>query len=211
MKPFKTHYGTVVPFPTVNIDTDQILPKEFLKRVERTGYGRYLFYNWRYHEDGSENQAFILNQPSYQAASILVAGANFGCGSSREHAPWALKDFGFLVIISTSFADIFHNNCYKNGILPITLSRDKVSMLMERALKLAPYKLEINLESNTISDYQGFHESFYMDPYHREIIMKGLDDIGITELYEQEITSFEEKRDLSKYVYVSSEQGERLS
>src|SRR5438105_2266726 len=194
MQPFRQHTGQVAPLDRVNIDTDQIIPKQFLKRIERTGFGEFLFYDWRYRNDGSLDPAFVLNEPRYDGASILVAGKNFGCGSSREHAPWALADFGFKVIIAPSFADIFANNCYKNGLLPVTLSDSEVAALIASAAQLASYQLTVDLERGTVTDDQAFSTSFHIADFQRYCLMEGLDDIGLTLQHAQAIASYEAKR-----------------
>src|SRR5882724_6017379 len=160
MKPFRSHTGLVVPLDRSNVDTDQIIPKQFLKRIERTGFGEFLFYDWRYRSSGELNKEFSLNEPRYHGASILVAGKNFGCGSSREHAPWALGDFGFRAIIAPSFADIFANNCQKNGLLPVVLSEAEVQELSRRARELDAYRVTVDLEHRVVSDTNGFSAPF---------------------------------------------------
>jgi len=194
MEPFTRLKGTVAPLPRVNVDTDQIIPKQFLKRIERTGFGEFAFFDWRYLPDGTPNPDFELNRPGYEGASILVTGRNFGCGSSREHAPWALKEMGFRVIIAPSFADIFYNNCIQNGMLPIVLPEELVQEIMQRALRKPGYTLTVNLENQTLYDSQGLEETFEVDPFVRERLLKGLDDIGLTLAHEGEIAAFEEKR-----------------
>ncbi|CAM3688815.1 3-isopropylmalate dehydratase small subunit [Alicyclobacillus pomorum] len=194
MEPLVRHRGKVARLNRVNVDTDQIIPKQFLKRVERSGFGQFLFYDWRFRPDGSINPEFELNQPQYSGASILVAGANFGCGSSREHAPWALLDYGFRIIIAPSFADIFYNNCFKNGILPIVLSQAEVDDLMEKAL--APgYELEVDVERQTVTDGHGWVSTFSVDEFRRNMLLKGLDEIGLTLQYEAAIAEYERKRE----------------
>jgi len=173
------------------VDTDQIIPKQFLKRIERTGYGEYLFFDWRYLADGSPNPDFGLNAPELQGASILIAGANFGCGSSREHAPWALHGYGFRCIIAPSFADIFYNNCFKNGILPIRLPESAVDELIQKAQTHAPYRLTVDLEKQVITDDQGLNLGFEVDPFRRHCLLHGLDDIGLTLQYEAKIRAYE--------------------
>ncbi len=192
MKPFIKHRGTVAPLPFSNVDTDQIIPKQFLKRIERTGFGQFLFYDWRFNEDGSKKDDFVLNNPNYQSASILVVHHNFGCGSSREHAPWAIQDFGFQAIIASSFADIFYSNCFKNGLLPIVLKEDEVNYILNQA-KVGSYELTINLEQQTITDLNGKLYTFETDPYRRKMLLEGLDDIALTEKYEEAISNFENK------------------
>ncbi|GIM45081.1 3-isopropylmalate dehydratase small subunit [Collibacillus ludicampi] len=191
MEPFVQHTGIVAPLDRVNVDTDAIIPKQFLKRIERTGFGQFLFYDWRFDQEGKPNPYFVLNQEQYKGATILLARNNFGCGSSREHAPWALLDYGFRVIIAPSFADIFYNNCFKNGILPIRLAEETVDELFRRAQE-AGYQLTVNLEENKIYDNHGFACDFAVDPYRRELLLKGLDDIGITLQYEDAIKKYEE-------------------
>jgi 3-isopropylmalate/(R)-2-methylmalate dehydratase small subunit len=194
MKPLRVHKGIVVPMHKINIDTDQIVPKQFLKRIERTGYGDFLFFDWRYRPDGSEEPSFVLNHSIYRKGSILIGGRNFGCGSSREHAPWALSDFGMRVIIAPSFADIFFNNCAKNGMLTVILSEEQVAELARRAEEKPGYELTADLENQTVSDAQGFRAPFKIDPFKRHCLLHGLDDISLTLQHEAEITAFEEKR-----------------
>ena len=194
MEPLIRHKGLVAPLDKVNVDTDQIIPKQFLKRIERTGFGQFLFYDWRYLDDGSPNPDFTLNEPRYKGASILLTRHNFGCGSSREHAPWALLDYGFKVIIAPSFADIFYNNCFKNGILPVTLDENIVEELFQRTLANEGYTLTVDLEQQVISDEQGWSTTFTTDTFRREMLLKGLDDIGRTELYEDQISAYEQNR-----------------
>ncbi len=193
MEPFKTLSGIVAPLDRRNVDTDQIIPKQFLKRIERTGYGEFLFFDSRYREDGSPNPDFGLNAPELKGASILIAGANFGCGSSREHAPWALHDYGFGCIIAPSFADIFYNNCFKNGILPICLPETAVNELIQKAHARAPYRLTVDLEKQSISDEQGLSIRFEVDPFRRHCLLHGLDDIGLTLEYEAQIQAYEQR------------------
>jgi len=193
MEKFTEHTGLVAPLDRVNVDTDQIIPKQFLKRIEKTGFGKFAFFDWRYLEDGVPNPEFILNSPKYFGASILVAGPNFGSGSSREHAPWALFEYGFKVIVSTSFADIFKNNCMQNGLITVELSTEKIDLIMTNSLKLDKYKLSVNLEKQIIYDDLGFESNFDFDSFRKESILKGLDDIGITLQFEDEIKNFELK------------------
>jgi 3-isopropylmalate/(R)-2-methylmalate dehydratase small subunit len=193
MQPFRTHTGLAVPLDRSNVDTDQIIPKQFLKRVERTGFGEFLFYDWRFSSDGQPDLSFPLNEPRYRGASILIAGKNFGCGSSREHAPWALADYGFRTIIAPSFADIFANNCMKNGLLPVTLTDEDVRELMGRANEGA-YRVMVNLESQTVSDEQSFSAPFEISEFQRHCLLEGLDDIGLTLAHETEITAYENRR-----------------
>lgn len=195
MKPFQPHTGTVAPLDRGNIDTDAILPKQFLKRIEKSGYGQYLFYDWRFIND-KENPDFVLNDSVYREASILLTRENFGCGSSREHAPWALKDFGFRTIIAPSFADIFYNNCFKNGILPIVMSEDYVQELFEKVNEIKGYQLTIDLNMKIVSDEKGFQVSFEVDDYMRSMLLEGLDEIGSTVKHMQKIKDFEEKHNV---------------
>ena len=194
MEPFRTHTGVVAPLDRANIDTDQIIPKQFLKRVERTGFGEFLFYDWRFLPDGVPDSSFPLNHPSYSDASILVTGKNFGCGSSREHAPWALLDFGFRVIIAPSFADIFANNCLKNGLLPVALKESEVAAIVHRASKGEPYWLTVDLERLEVTDERDFKASFLVDQFQRYCLMEGLDEIGLTLKHEADITSYEQRQ-----------------
>jgi 3-isopropylmalate/(R)-2-methylmalate dehydratase small subunit len=181
----------VAPLDRVNVDTDQIIPKQFLKRIERTGFGQFLFYDWRFGADGKKNADFVLDEPRYAGASILVAGRNFGCGSSREHAVWALADFGFRAVISSSFADIFANNSTKNGFLAVQLSEDEVGRLMQRAQEIDDYRVTIDLQKLEVSDAQGFRAKFSMDEFVRHCLLNGLDDIGLTLQHEAEIAAYE--------------------
>ena len=194
MNSFKRHTGLVATLDRVNVDTDQIIPKQFLKRIERSGFGQYLFYDWRFKPDGSVNADFELNQPRFAGASILVARANFGCGSSREHAPWALDDYGFCAIIAPSFADIFYNNCFKNGMLPVQLTEAEVERIFQTASANPGYELTIDLERQTISDDWGNKFRFGVDPFRRECLLKGLDDIGLTLQHEDAIRDYETRR-----------------
>ena len=193
MQPFKTHAGLVVPLDRVSVDTDQIIPKQFLKRIERTGFGKFLFYDWRFSGDGSKKADFVLDDPRYANATVLVAGKNFACGSSREHAVWALADYGFQVVIAPSFADIFANNSLKNGLLTVTLTEDQVAEIMRRARDTANYRLSIDLEKLTVDDGQGFSATFAMDDFSRHCLLNGLDDIGLTLQHESDITAYEAK------------------
>jgi len=191
MRPFTTHTGLVVTLDRSNVDTDQIIPKQFLKRIERTGFGKFLFFDWRYLDDGSDNPEFILNRSEYRGASVLLAQRNFGCGSSREHAPWSLEDYGFRAIIAPSFADIFYNNCFKNGMLPVQLSETAVEDLFHRAAKHPGYKLTVDLEKCEIHDEYGLSLSFEVDDFRRHCLLNGLDDIGLTLEYESKIAAYE--------------------
>jgi 3-isopropylmalate/(R)-2-methylmalate dehydratase small subunit len=194
MKPFKKLTGVAAALDRVNVDTDQIIPKQYLKRIERTGFGQFLFADWRFREDGSVNPDFELNRPEFAGASILVAGANFGCGSSREHAPWALLDYGFRAIIAPSFADIFFNNCFKNGMLPIRLSEDQVQELLRLIGENPGMQLTVDLEAQTISDERGLSIPFEVEAFRREALLSGLDEIGLTLQYEEQIGEYEARR-----------------
>jgi 3-isopropylmalate/(R)-2-methylmalate dehydratase small subunit len=191
MKPFTVHRGRVAPLDRINVDTDQIIPKQFLKRIERTGFGEFVFYDWRFAADGTKHPNFVLHEPRYQGASILVAGKNFGCGSSREHAVWALADFGFRAVIASSFADIFANNSSKNGFLTVQLSDTQVGELMQRAQANDDYQVTIDLEGSEVRDDQGFRATFPLDEFIRHCLLNGLDDIGLTLQHEAEITAYE--------------------
>jgi 3-isopropylmalate/(R)-2-methylmalate dehydratase small subunit len=180
MTPFTTLTGVAAPLPMVNIDTDMIIPKQYLKTIQRTGLGKGLFDEMRYDQDGTEKPDFVLNQPAYRNAEVLVAGENFGCGSSREHAPWALLDFGIRCVIAPSFADIFFNNCFKNGILPIVLPQEQVDVLMEDARKGANARMTVDLEAQTITTSDGQVIAFEVDPFRKHCLLNGLDDIGLT-------------------------------
>jgi 3-isopropylmalate/(R)-2-methylmalate dehydratase small subunit len=193
MQPFRKHTGKVVPLDKVNVDTDQIIPKQFLKRIERTGFGEFLFYDWRFSGDGKKIPDFVLHLPHYRNASILVAGKNFGCGSSREHAVWALMDFGFRVVIASSFADIFANNSLKNGLLTVCLRDEQIAELTRRAAEIDDYRLTIDLEALHVQDDRGFAATFTMDEFSRHCLLKGLDDIGLTLQHEAEIEAYEAK------------------
>ncbi len=207
MNSFRKHTGLVAPLDKANIDTDQIIPKQFLKRIERTGFGEFLFYDWRYLADGQTaapsgqpalggglNPAFILNEPRFAGASILVAGKNFGCGSSREHAPWALAEYGFRVIISSSFADIFASNCFKNGMLAIALAEGEITEIMNRAQNGNGYQLTVDLERQVLEDSQGLSISFAVGGFQRYCLLEGLDDIALTLRHENEIKNYESSR-----------------
>ncbi|GAB4073062.1 3-isopropylmalate dehydratase small subunit [Barrientosiimonas marina] len=192
MKAIQEHEGVAVPLNRANVDTDQIIPKQFLKRIERTGFGQFLFYNWRFDETGQERADFILNQPDYKEGTILLAGENFGCGSSREHAPWSLEDYGFQVIIAPSFADIFYNNAMKNGILPIELPEEYVQQWIKQA-EQGKLVLKVDLEEQIIQD-QMQKITFDIPAYQKENLLYGLDDIAITLKHEDVITAFEDAR-----------------
>ena len=194
MQPFRKHTGIVAPLDRANIDTDQIIPKQFLKRIERTGFGEFLFYDWRFTPAGQLDESFSLNEPRYRDASILVTGANFGCGSSREHAPWSLADYGFRAIIAPSFADIFANNCLKNGLLPVTLDEAEVARILANAQSIPNYELNVDLEERTVSDTNGFMASFAIPDFQRHCLLEGLDEIGLTLLHDIDIASYEARR-----------------
>ena len=190
MQAFTIHQGIVATMDRANVDTDQIIPKQFLKRIERSGFGQFLFFDWRFNDDGSDNPSFELNQPAVSGASILVARRNFGSGSSREHAVWALEDFGFRCVLAPSFADIFYNNCFKNGVLPIALDESIIDDLFARAGQEG-YQLTVDLESQTISDESGLNVAFEVDGFRRHCLLNGLDDIALTLQHESKITDFE--------------------
>ena len=192
MEKFNTFKGIAAPFNILNVDTDKIIPKQFLTTIKRTGLGKHVFDEMRYKKDGSENPNFVLNQKPYDKSNILIAGDNFGCGSSREHAPWALKDFGIKCIISTSFADIFYNNSFKNGLLPIMVTKDERDALLEDAKDDENPEIEIDLENQEIRRPNGGKIKFKIDPFRKKCLLEGLDDIGLTELHENKIKSFEE-------------------
>ncbi len=194
MKPFTHHTGLVAAMDRANVDTDQIIPKQFLKRIERTGFGQFLFFDWRFLDDGSPNPDFELNKPEFQGATILLARRNFGSGSSREHAPWALDDYGFRVIIAPSFADIFYNNCFQNGMLPIALDDADVEELFQRTAAHRGYKLTVDLEQQTISDEHGLTLQFDVDGFRRHCLLNGLDNIALTLAHEDKIAAYEAAR-----------------
>ena len=194
MQSFRTLTSGVMPLDRVNVDTDQIIPKQFLKRIERTGYGEFLFFDWR------QDKNFELNDARYRGAQILVAAKNFGCGSSREHAAWALSDYGFRCVIAPSFADIFHSNAGKNGILLVTLPEEQVQTLLERAAQVPHYKLTVSLEDQTVKDEEGFSASFTVDPFRRDCLLQGLDDIGLSLRHAAELDKFEQQHDAAFWV-----------
>ena len=195
MEPFDNLNGVVLPMNRVNVDTDQVIPKQFLKRVERTGFGEFLFHDWRYNDDGTPNADFILNKPGYEDARILVAGRNFGSGSSREHAPWALGQYGFRVIIAPSFADIFNSNCFQNGLLPIVLPEETVRRIIENAENEPGYRLNVDLEAQRVWDEgEDVAADFSVEPFRRYCLLNGLDDIGLTLEHEDAIAAFESRR-----------------
>jgi 3-isopropylmalate/(R)-2-methylmalate dehydratase small subunit len=197
MEKFENVSGVAAPMPLINIDTDMIIPKQFLKTIKRSGLGVNLFDEMRYDADGNEVADFVLNQPAYRKAEIIVTGDNFGCGSSREHAPWALRDFGIKVIISTSFADIFYNNCFKNGILPVVLPKETVDALMEDAQKGENARIAVDLENQTVSSADGDSYEFEVDAFKKHCLLNGLDDIGLTMKKAEAIDSFEAKYSVS--------------
>jgi 3-isopropylmalate/(R)-2-methylmalate dehydratase small subunit len=194
MEPFTTHSGLAAPLDRVDVDTDQVIPKQFLKSIKRTGYDAGLFFDWRFKPDGSPNPDFVLNKPQYQGASILISGRNFGSGSSREHAPWALQQYGFRAVIAPSFGDIFRNNSYQNGLLPVELPENLVRQLLDRAEREPGYRLTIDLEHQTVSDAADTLSTFDIDPAVKHRLLHGLDDIGLTLQHEPEITAFEQQR-----------------
>jgi 3-isopropylmalate/(R)-2-methylmalate dehydratase small subunit len=194
MQPFVSHTGRVAALRRANVDTDQIIPKQFLKRIERTGFGAFLFHDWRYRSDGVLNPEFELNRAESQGATILLTGANFGCGSSREHAPWALADFGFRAIIAPSFADIFYANCMQNGLLPVVLPDAPVAELFRRCATTVGYEVTIDLEAREVRDAAGFRAAFEIEEYRREMLLRGLDEIARTLLDEPRIAAFERTR-----------------
>jgi 3-isopropylmalate/(R)-2-methylmalate dehydratase small subunit len=195
MEPFKTVTSLAAPLDRVNVDTDQIIPKQFLKRIERSGYGEFLFFDWRRLQDGPHagdpDPSFVLNDPKYKGAKILIAGKNFGCGSSREHAAWALSDYGFRAVIAPAFADIFFSNAGKNGILLVKLSEGQVNQLLENGKTISNYELTVSLEDQTVTDDRGFDATFEIDPFRRFCLLEGLDDIGLTLRHEAELDKFE--------------------
>ncbi|MDQ0232789.1 3-isopropylmalate dehydratase small subunit [Metabacillus malikii] len=193
MKPFTTHEGKVAVLNRSNVDTDQIIPKQFLKRIEKTGYGRFAFFDWRYLPDGSDNPEFELNKAESKGATILLAGENFGCGSSREHAPWALSDYGFQVILAPSFADIFHQNCLKNGLLPISLEQSVLDVIREQA-RQEGYQLKVDLENQTLTDNANLSKTFEVDPYWKDMLLNGKDEIDLTLYYQEDISRYETER-----------------
>ncbi len=201
MHPFRIHKGKVAPLDRANIDTDQIIPKQFLKRIERTGFGEFLFYDWRRGKDGSQDPSFSLNQSRHAGASVLVTGKNFGCGSSREHAVWALEDFGFRTVIAPSFADIFANNCVKNGVLTVVLSEEEVAEITRRAAEHPDYQLVVDLEQCKVEDERGFSAAFQIDDFTRHCLLEGLDDIGLTLQHQSEIAAYESKHPVAQKIF----------
>jgi 3-isopropylmalate/(R)-2-methylmalate dehydratase small subunit len=207
MQPFRKHTGLVAPLDRVNVDTDQIIPKQFLKRIERTGFAEFLFYDWRFSGDGQKIVDFVLHRRQYRGATILVTGKNFGCGSSREHAVWALADFGFRAVIAPSFADIFANNSLKNGLLTVRLTEEQVAEIMRRAKESENYRLTIDLETIRVEDGQGFSSTFAMDQFAQQCLLNGLDDIGLTLQHEWAIAAYEAKHPLPREWAVLSRVG----
>ena len=195
MEKFTQLTALAAPLDRTNVDTDQIIPKQFLKRIERSGYGDFLFFDWRQTADGKTVEGFVLNDPRYKGAQILVAGKNFGCGSSREHAAWALSDYGFRVVIAPSFADIFFSNAGKNGIVLVKLAEEKAALVLERAQTVAGYKLTVSLEEQTVADELGLKESFEIDPFRKYCLLNGLDDIGLTLRHAAALDAFEKEHD----------------
>jgi len=198
MEKFTTLTGVPAPLPMINVDTDMIIPKQFLKTIKRTGLGKHLFHEMRFDENGNENPDFVLNKPAYQNASILIAGDNFGCGSSREHAPWALLDFGIRCVIAPSFADIFYNNCFKNGILPIRLQQEDIDKLLDDASRGANATLTVDLENQAITGPDGGEIRFEIDPFRKKCLIEGLDDIGLTMERADRIAAYEERAQVSR-------------
>jgi 3-isopropylmalate/(R)-2-methylmalate dehydratase small subunit len=194
VEPFVNHRGIVAALDRANVDTDQIIPKQFLKRVERTGFGEFLFFDWRFRDDGSPNPEFELNRPEFAGATILAAGKNFGSGSSREHAPWALMDYGFRAILAPSFADIFYGNSLKNGLLPVSLPEGVIVEIISRAQAGNGWKLTVDLEEQAVYDDSGFRASFEIDPFRRYCLLNGLDDIGLTLQFTDDIAAYESRR-----------------
>jgi len=204
MEPFKTVTSLAVPLDRVNVDTDQIIPKQFLKRIERSGYGEFLFFDWRRLQDGPNagdpDPSFVLNDPKYSGAKILIAGKNFGCGSSREHAAWALNDYGFRAVIAPAFADIFFSNAGKNGIVLVRLTEEQVALLLERAATTPNYELTVSLENQTVIDAQGFHATFEIDPFRKFCLTEGLDDISLTLRHAAELDTIDKQHDNANWL-----------
>jgi 3-isopropylmalate/(R)-2-methylmalate dehydratase small subunit len=194
VRPFTSVTGAAIPLDRVDVDTDQIIPKQFLKRVERSGYGEFLFFDWRFLPDGSPDPSFVLNRAEYKGAPILIAGRNFGCGSSREHAAWALADFGIRAVLAPSFADIFLNNCFQNGLVPVVLEEPRLKELLAKAKAQPGYQVTVDLERRVVSDDQGWSASFDLDPFRRDCLLRGLDEIDLTLTHLDEIRAFEEAR-----------------
>jgi 3-isopropylmalate/(R)-2-methylmalate dehydratase small subunit len=204
MEPFRTLTALVAPLDRTNVDTDQIIPKQFLKRIERTGYGDFLFFDWRRTASGEPDPAFVLNDPRYEGAKILIAGKNFACGSSREHAAWALSDFGFRAVIAPTFADIFFSNAGKNGIVLVKLSEEQVAELLDNAKTIPGYELTVSLQEQTVSDIQGFRATFEIDPFRKFCLLEGLDDIGLTLRHAAALDAFEAKHDEAGWLKAKS-------
>jgi 3-isopropylmalate/(R)-2-methylmalate dehydratase small subunit len=200
MQPFRTLTALAAPLDRTNVDTDQIIPKQFLKRIERTGYGEFLFFDWRRTASGDPNPDFELNNPRYKGAQILIAGKNFACGSSREHAAWALSDYGFRAVIAPTFADIFFSNAGKNGIVLVRLSEEQVAQLLQNAKTIPNYQLTVSLEAQTVTDTHGFHATFEVDPFRKFCLIEGLDDIGLTLRHEAALDAFETKHDQATWL-----------
>ncbi|MGA9670914.1 MAG: 3-isopropylmalate dehydratase small subunit [Terracidiphilus sp.] len=200
MQPFRTLTALAAPLDRTNVDTDQIIPKQFLKRIERTGYGEFLFFDWRRTASGDPDPSFPLNDPRYKCAQILIAGKNFACGSSREHAAWALSDYGFRAVIAPTFADIFFSNAGKNGIVLVRLSEEEVAQLLSNAKTIPDYQLTVSLEAQTITDSQGFHATFEVDPFRKFCLIEGLDDIGLTLRHEAALDAYETQHDQASWL-----------
>ena len=200
MQPFRTLTALAAPLDRTNVDTDQIIPKQFLKRIERTGYGEFLFFDWRRTASGDPNPEFELNDPRYKGAQILIAGKNFACGSSREHAAWALSDYGFRAVIAPTFADIFFSNAGKNGIVLVRLSEEQVAKLLHNAKTLPNYQLTVSLEDQTVTDSHGFKATFEVDPFRKFCLLEGLDDIGLTQRHAAALDTFEAKHDQANWL-----------
>ncbi|MDE3189166.1 MAG: 3-isopropylmalate dehydratase small subunit [Acidobacteriota bacterium] len=200
MEPFRTLTALAAPLDRTNVDTDQIIPKQFLKRIERTGYGDFLFFDWRRTASGDPDPTFVINEPRYKGAKILIAGKNFGCGSSREHAAWALSDFGFRCVIAPTFADIFFSNAGKNGIVLVKLSEEQVDQLLNNAMTIPNYQLTVSLEEQTVTDNQGFNASFEFDPFRKFCLTEGLDDIGLTLRHAAALDTYEAKHDEASWL-----------
>jgi 3-isopropylmalate/(R)-2-methylmalate dehydratase small subunit len=204
MQPFRTLTALAAPLDRTNVDTDQIIPKQFLKRIERTGYGDFLFFDWRRTAAGDPDPAFVLNDPRYKGAQILIAGKNFACGSSREHAAWALSDFGFRAVIAPTFADIFFSNAGKNGIVLVRLSEEQVAQLLDNAKNISNYQLTVSLEAQTVTDNHGFHATFDVDPFRKFCLIEGLDDIGLTLRHATALDAYEAKHDEATWLKAKS-------
>jgi 3-isopropylmalate/(R)-2-methylmalate dehydratase small subunit len=204
MEPFRTLTALAAPLDRANVDTDQIIPKQFLKRIERTGYGDFLFFDWRRTASGEPNPAFVLNDPRFDGSKILIAGKNFACGSSREHAAWALSDFGFRAVIAPTFADIFFSNAGKNGIVLVKLSEEQVATLLDNAKTIPGYELTVSLQEQTVSDIHGFRATFEIDPFRKFCLLEGLDDIGLTLRHKDALDAFEARHDEAGWLKAKS-------